>query len=115
MYALGSDEPEFCSATNTLKISVGFNTTCAHEAAEFSVEHLVGKPGERTLNVIVPLRTPDACAAPGPSVWTTARVDSPVPASAVLDKRPMFVAFPPGSEFDIFMVRDEVKESDSPF
>eukprot|EP01043_Picozoa_sp_COSAG02_P005293 COSAG02_NODE_143_length_34133_cov_272.981282_3_plen_210_part_00 len=115
MYALGSDEPKFCAETNTIAISVGFNTTCAHEAASFGIEHLVGKPGEQTLNVIVPLRAPDACATPGPSVWTTARVDVPVPRSAVVDTRPMFVAFPPDSEFDIFMVRENVKESDAPF
>lgn len=115
MYALGSDEPKLCSQTNTVSISVGFNTTCAHEAASFSMEHLVGKPAEDTLNVIVPLRTPDACTDPGPSVWMKARVDVPVPPSAVEDKRPMFVAFPPGSEFDIFMVREEVQDSSSPF
>ena len=115
MYALGSDEPKFCAETNKLTISVGFNTSCAHEATSFGIEHLVGKPGEHTLNVIVPLRTPDACADPGPSVWTTARVDVPVPRSAIVDKRPMFVAFPPDSEYDIFMVREEIKESNAPF
>ena len=115
LYGLGAEEPDFCAESSTVSISVGFNTTCADDAAAFSIEHLAGKPGEDTLNVIVPLRTPDACAEPGPSVWTTARVDAPVPASAVADKRPMFLAFPPGSEFDIYMVRDEVKASDSPF
>ena len=107
LLALGEHKPELDDG-GSLSLSVEWDSVCPGELPAFSLHQMKGGP----MNVLLPLRAPESCAEPAKTaVARSARVTAEVPAEALDDPRAVFVAFPPDSDYDIFMVRQEKKQA----
>mmetsp|Transcript_10523 Transcript_10523/g.16471 ORF Transcript_10523/g.16471 Transcript_10523/m.16471 type:complete len:173 (-) Transcript_10523:462-980(-) len=106
LLATGADEPTFDEESGSMSIAVAWNSSCLDEEPKFTAEHLEGGP----MSVVMPIRAAESCAAPAAAAQRrTGRVTIAVPPVSLQDKRAMFLSFPEGSEFEIWMLRPEIK------